>query len=52
MEIPDILPCCTQSTALLPIAFPRQMLVAHISGGLPLPSAVRYDVISGAKLEC
>ena len=27
------------------------MLVAYISSDLPLPSAVRYDVISGAKLK-
>ena len=26
------------------IAFPRQELIAHISGGLPLPYADRYDV--------
>ena len=32
-------------------AFPRQKLVAHISGGLPLPSTDRYDVTSGAKLK-
>ena len=30
-------------------AFPRQKLIAHISGGLPLPSTDRYDVTSGAK---
>ena len=32
-------------------AFPRQKLVAYISGGLPLPSIDRYDVTSEAKLK-
>ena len=31
--------------------FPRKKLVAHISSGLPLSSADRYDVTSGAKLK-
>ena len=31
--------------------FPRQKLVAHISGGLSLPSTDRFDVTSGVKLE-
>ena len=32
-------------------AFPRQNLVAHISGSLPLPSTGRYDVTSEKKLK-
>ena len=31
--------------------FLQQKLVAHIIGGLPLPSADCYDVTSGEKLK-
>ena len=31
--------------------FPRKKLVAHISGGFPLPSTDRYDLSNEAKLK-